>query len=88
MSLAIAFGATRDEASAKARRALTAAPESLPKLQTGQGNHALDAVRDVVGWNSVWDAINKRPYTSLSRAWVAQKFGGFGLWLDDIFYHA
>jgi putative isomerase len=88
LSLAIAFGATRDEASAKARRALTAAPESLPKLQTGQGNHALDAVRDVVGWNSVWDAINKRPYTSLSRAWVAQKFGGFGLWLDDIFYHA
>ncbi|MBV5325342.1 MAG: glycoside hydrolase family 37, partial [Rhodospirillaceae bacterium] len=25
---------------------------------------------------------------SLSRTWVAQKFGGFGLWLDDIFYHA
>ena len=45
-------------------------------------------MRDVVGWNSVWDAINKRPYTSLSRAWVAQKFGGFGLWLDDLFYHA
>ena len=88
LSLAIAFGATRDEASAKARRALAAAPESLAKLQTGQGSHALDAVRDVVGWNSVWDAINKRPYTSLSRAWVAQKFGGFGLWLDDIFYHA
>jgi putative isomerase len=88
LSLAIAFGATRDEASAKARRALAASPESVPRLQTGQGGHALDAVRDVVGWNSVWDAINKRPYTSLSRAWVAQKFGGFGLWLDDIFYHA
>ncbi len=88
LSLAIAFGATHDEASAKARRALAAAPETLPRLQTGQGSHALDAVRDVVGWNSVWDAINKRPYTSLSRAWVAQKFGGFGLWLDDIFYHA
>jgi putative isomerase len=88
LALAIAFGATRDEAAAKARRALAATPDSLPKLQTGHGNHALDAVRDVVGWNSVWDAINKRPYTSLSRAWVAQKFGGFGLWLDDIFYHA
>ena len=88
LALAIAFGATRDEAAAKARRALAATPESLPKLQAGQGGHALDAVRDVVGWNSVWDAINQRPYTSLSRAWVAQKFGGFGLWLDDIFYHA
>ncbi|HKP27427.1 MAG TPA: trehalase family glycosidase [Dongiaceae bacterium] len=88
LSLAVAFGATREEAAAKARRALAASPESVPRLQTGQGGHALDAVRDVVGWNSVWDFINKRPYTSLSRAWVAQKFGGFGLWLDDIFYHA
>jgi putative isomerase len=88
LSLAVAFGATKDDASARARRALAAAPAALPKLQTGQGHHALDAVRNVVGWNSVWDAINRRPYTSLSRAWVAQKFGGFGLWLDDIFYHA
>jgi putative isomerase len=88
LALAIAFGASRDEASAKARRALAAAPADVPRLQAGQGSQALDAVRDVVGWNSVWDAINKRPYTSLSRAWVAQKFGGFGLWLDDIFYHA
>jgi putative isomerase len=88
LSLAIAFGATFEEASAKARRALTAGTEPLPTLQAGRGHRALDAVRDVVGWNSVWDGINKRPYTSLSRAWVAQKFGGFGLWLDDIFYHA
>lgn len=88
LSLAIAFGATQDEAAAKARQALDAETVPLPKLQTGRGDHALDAVRDVVGWNSVWDSINKRPYTSLSRAWVAQKFGGFGLWLDDIFYHA
>ncbi len=41
-----------------------------------------------MGWNSVHDFINDWPYMSLSRAWVAQKFGGFGLWLDDIFYHA
>ncbi len=88
LSVAIAFGASRDGALAKARRALSAEVASLPKLQTGRGDHALDAVRDVVGWNSVWDGINKRAYTSLSRAWVAQKFGGFGLWLDDIFYHA
>jgi putative isomerase len=48
----------------------------------------LDALRDLVGWNTVFDPINKRPYMSLSRYWVAQKFGGFGVWLDDLFYHA
>ena len=88
LSLAIAFGASKEEASAKARQALAAENPSLPKLQAGRGPQALDALRDVVGWNSVWDGINRRPYTSLSRAWVAQKFGGFGVWLDDIFYHA
>ncbi|HET6618886.1 MAG TPA: trehalase family glycosidase [Dongiaceae bacterium] len=87
-SLAVAVGPSREGALAKARRALAAETPSLPPLQTGRANHALDAVRDVVGWNSVWDRINRRPYTSLSRAWVAQKFGGWGLWLNDIFYHA
>ncbi|HEY1386057.1 MAG TPA: hypothetical protein VGF43_20700, partial [Dongiaceae bacterium] len=89
LSLVVAVGASREDALAKARGGLTAgcAP-SLPKLQTGRGAPALDALRNVVGWNSVWDGINQRPYTSLSRAWVAQKFGGWGLWLNDIFYHA
>jgi putative isomerase len=88
LSLAVAVGTSKDDALAKARRALEAETASVPKLQAGRGDRALDALRDVVGWNSVWDGINKRPYTSLSRAWVAQKFGGWGLWLDDIFYHA
>jgi putative isomerase len=88
LSLAVAAGSSTEEALAKARRALGAERAPLPQLQTGRGARALDAVRDVVGWNSVWDRINKRPYTSLSRAWVAQKFGGWGLWLNDIFYHA
>jgi hypothetical protein len=43
LSLAVALGTTRDEASAKARRTLATAPESLPQLQTGHGSHALDA---------------------------------------------
>jgi len=50
--------------------------------------NALEAVRDVVAWNTVWDPVNRRRYTSLSRYWVAQKFGGWGVWLDDLFYHA
>jgi Mannosylglycerate hydrolase MGH1-like glycoside hydrolase domain len=49
---------------------------------------ALEAVRDVIAWNTVWDSANRRRYTALSRHWVAQKFGGWGVWLDDLFYHA
>lgn len=89
IAVAIAFGVNEAAALANARAALDAADPSAPApLQRGRGHRALDAVRDVVGWNSVWDPINKWPYTSLSRSWVAQKFGGFGLWLDDIFHHA
>lgn len=49
---------------------------------------ALSAIRDVVAWNTVWDPINQRAYTALSRNWNSRKFGGFGVWLDDVFYHA
>jgi len=64
-------------------------PERKPQLagQTGRHAGALDAVRDVIGWNTVWDGANRRPYTSLSRNWVAQKFGGWGVWLNDVLYH-
>jgi putative isomerase len=48
----------------------------------------LAAVRDVVAWNTVWDPVNRRAYTALSRNWGAQKFGGWGVWLDDLFFHA
>lgn len=89
VSIAVAFAPNVAEAIASARQALAAPAVAAPaRMQQGRGDLALDALRDVVGWNSVWDPINQRPYTSLSRAWVAQKFGGFGLWLDDIFYHA
>lgn len=56
--------------------------------QEGRFAGALDAVRDVVAWNTVWDPVNRRPYTALSRLWVGEKFGGFGVWMDDLFYHA
>ena len=71
------------------RQAPAQSPAVAPKpLQSGLGAAPLDALRDLVGWNTVFDPINKRPYMSLSRNWVAQKFGGFGVWLDDLFYHA
>lgn len=49
---------------------------------------ALDAVRDIIAWNTVWDEVHHRPYTTASRNWVAQKFGGWGIWLNDQLYHA
>jgi putative isomerase len=61
---------------------------ALQARQAGFESAPLDALRDLVGWNTVFDAINRRRYMSLSRNWVAQKFGGFGVWLDDLFYHA
>lgn len=59
------------------------APPSGPVAQ-----QALEAVHDVMAWNHVHDFINQRPYTALSRFWNTQKFGGFGVWLDDILYNA
>jgi mannosylglycerate hydrolase MGH1-like protein len=68
--------------------ALAAPPRPVAGIHGGFNGGALDAMRDVMGWNTVWDPINERPYTALSRNWVSQKFGGFGVWLDDVFYHA
>ncbi len=61
---------------------------SAVPTQTGQFEGALDAIRDVMAWNTVWDDINARPYTSISRNWTLSKFGGFGVWLNDQFYAA
>ena len=88
----IALADDRDLAAARAAAALAETPQSEASAsmphQLGAFNCALDAVRDVIGWNTVWDPVNRRPYTSLSRNWVSQKFGGFGVWLDDVVYHA
>lgn len=82
-------GDNRKGAALQAARLLSAEPKvaGTARLQTGPSAGALDAVRDVVAWNTVWDEINRRPYTSLSRNWVAQKFGGWGVWLNDVMYH-
>ncbi|MEM7170700.1 MAG: trehalase family glycosidase [Pseudomonadota bacterium] len=54
----------------------------------GRNQEALEAVHDVMAWNHVYDSINDRPYTVLSRFWNSHKFGGFGVWLDDVLYNA
>ena len=92
--LAIGVATDADTALGRARSALEidpgsdARPSSPRSLHTGRHDGALDAVRDVIGWNTVHDPVNRRPYTALSRNWSSAKFGGFGVWLDDVLYHA
>jgi putative isomerase len=87
-TFAAAIANDRKTASERVTAALSTPPSAtLHPLQTGRYAGALDAVRDVIGWNTVWDGANRRPYTSLSRNWVAQKFGGWGVWLNDVLYH-
>lgn len=85
----LSFADRPDLASDRAAAVLAQpAPPAVAPLHTGEHAGALDAVRDVIGWNTVWDPINRRPYTALSRNWATSKFGGFGVWLDDVLYHA
>jgi putative isomerase len=56
--------------------------------QSGRFQGALEAVEDLIGWNTVYDEVNRRPYTSISRNWNLNKFGGFGVWLNDQQYAA
>ena len=63
-------------------------PQEFPKPPTEPKEQALGAMHDVIAWNHVWDAVNQRPYTALSRFWNKKKFGGFGVWLNDILYNA
>lgn len=46
------------------------------------------AIRDVLGWNTVWDPVNRRPYTCATRSWVGPKFGGWVVWQLDSFLSA
>ena len=86
--VAAAWAPDRGGAAARADGALAAGPPAAaPALHGGRFEGALDALRDCVAWNTVWDASNRRPYTALSRSWVAQKFGGWGVWLNDVVYH-
>ncbi|MEX0810072.1 MAG: trehalase family glycosidase [Dongiaceae bacterium] len=77
--------ADREDLACERARALLAAPTPEPVLpaQQGEAVGAIDAVRDVMGWNAVWDHVNHRPYVTCSRNWDLKKFGGFGFWLND-----
>ncbi|ULJ75636.1 MGH1-like glycoside hydrolase domain-containing protein [Rhizobium gallicum] len=63
-------------------RACLAADEQpfLPAAHEGDYAGALDAIRDVVAWNTVWDETNARPYTAVTRIW---NLGKFAVWYND-----
>lgn len=68
-------------AAGQARAALeTGAPRAARSLHGGRHAGALDAVRDVIGWNTVYDAVNARRYTAASRIW---DLGTFAVWYND-----
>ena len=46
---------------------------------------SLSAIRDIVGWNTIWDATNNRPYTAATRIW---NLGTFAVWHNDQTYAA
>ncbi|NHN87179.1 MGH1-like glycoside hydrolase domain-containing protein [Acetobacter conturbans] len=59
----------------------------LAMLPTQEGRHAgaLDAVRDVMAWNTLYDGLNHRSYTCVSRLW---NLGTFAVWWNDQTYAA
>jgi putative isomerase len=61
---------------------------SRPVSPAAHGGENRAAIRDVLGWNTVWDPVNRQVYTASTRAWIARKFGGFGVWQIDGFLHA
>ena len=63
--------------------------EAIPApAAMGPAQESLQAIHDIMAWNHVFDAVNGRPYTALTRNWNARKFGGFGVWLNDVLYNA
>lgn len=83
---AAAVADSRALAIAKARDCLAAgaAAPDLPS-QTGRNAGALDAVCDVMAWNTLRDTANNRNFTATSRMW---DLGGFAVWYNDATYHA
>jgi len=71
---------------AKAKACLAAgAPAEIAVAQTGLFEGALDAMRDVVAWNTIWDETNARPYTAVTRIW---NLGKFAVWFNDQIFAA
>lgn len=87
---AVVAASPHDEVLQRVRASVTSIDDVLEtRFQApapGAGNS--EAVRDVLGWNTVFDPVNHRPYTVATRDWVAKRFGGWIVWQMDAFLHA
>ncbi len=80
LRFAAAVADSRALAIDRARAALADGERAeAPALQTGRHAGALDAVRDVIGWNTVYDRGNRRVVTAASRIWGL----GDAVWYND-----
>ncbi len=78
---AAAVADSRSLAVEKARSVLDLKAQApVAALHTGKNAGALDAVRDVIGWNTLYDRTNARAYTAISRIW---NIGDFAVWFND-----
>lgn len=91
---AVCAANSEELAQAGAEQALLLEMEALKEAALAdalqiEGTHgcAAEAIRDVMAWNAVYDHHNHRPFTSITRYWIDRKFGGWFVWLDDLFYH-
>jgi putative isomerase len=84
ISVAVALGTDRAMAETAADAGLAGPAAFMPP----RGDAASDAVRDVIAWNTLWDDAHHRPTTVLTRNWLTAKFSGWGVWLNDILFHA
>lgn len=81
MGFAAAVADSAELSLAAARMQLGAGlPAAGGPLQTGRNAGALDAIRDVIGWNTLYDTVNRRRYTAISRIW---NLGDFAVWYND-----
>jgi putative isomerase len=83
--VAVALASDRTAAEEAAAQALRAAPAPARHSEDAS---ARAAVRDVMAWNTLWDSANHRPTTVLTRNWLKAKFSGWGVWLNDMLFHA
>jgi len=84
ITMAVALGTDRAMAERAADMALAAPTDWEPPI----GDAAADAVRDIIAWNTLWDVAHHRPTTVLTRNWLTAKFSGWGVWLNDMLFHA
>jgi putative isomerase len=84
-AFAVAIADRPDRAVERARSLL-----NEPQLveEDPEPDDPITAIRDVMGWNALYDRTNHRPYITCSRNWDLNKFGGFGFWLNDTVVNA